>query len=351
MSEMKNKLTELKKSPAYVGMVLFLAALVVYFTIQAVQDPAGFFTIKTYKNFATLFKNYMPLILLTMGQALLMLMGIIDISIGVQMSFANVLAVMLPEWTGMPAPLAWLITILATVLLATLNGLIVSYLRIPPLLAGYAMIYIVKGINLMIRPAPGGKVPVEMNKFYDTYWLGFIPTSVILLVLCYLGWVYLRRTPLLHHVYAIGGNERNAFATGIDSSLTKVKVYAIVGFLTGLAGICYTAAYSTGNPITGEIYGLQSISACILGGIALSGGWGTMMCALYGVGFQLLVQTSVPKIFSLLPGQFNTYWHNLVSDTIILLGLLGTIFAVKAQRTTLLTGLKKQVTGGPKHEK
>lgn len=343
---MKERLQSLKRSVAFSGMVLFFSALVIYFLIQFIQDPAGFFTVKTYRNFTSIFKNFTPLILLTMGQALLMLLGIIDISIGVQMSFANVLCVMLPEWTGMPLPAAWVLTIVASILLATVNGMIVSYLRIPPLLAGYAMIFIVKGINLQIRPAPGGSVPTIVNRLYDSLVLGFIPTSAIILALCYLGWVYLRKTPLMRHIYAVGGNERNAFATGIDSPRTKVKVYMITGFLTGLAGLCYTAAYTTGNPITGEIYGLQSISACILGGIALAGGWGNMLCALYGIGFQLLVQTSVPRIFSMIPGNYNTYWHNLVTDSIILVGLIVTIFAVRAQRTMLLTGLKKQIKGG-----
>lgn len=345
---MKERLQGLKRSAAFSGMVLFFSALLIYFIIQFIQDPAGFFSAKTYRNFTSIFKNFTPLILLTMGQALLMFMGIIDISIGVQMSFANVLCVMLPEWTGMPLPAAWALTLVASVALATVNGVIVSYLRIPPLLAGYAMIFIVKGINLQIRPAPGGSVPVIVNQLYDAQIFGFLPTSVVILALCYMGWVYFRKTPLSRHAFAVGGNERNAYATGIDSPRTKVQVYMITGLLTGLAGLCYTAAYTTGNPITGEIYGLQSISACILGGIALAGGWGNMLCALYGVGFQLLVQTSVPRIFSMIPGNFNTYWHNLVTDSIILVGLVVTIFAVRAQRTTLLTGLKKQLKGGAK---
>ncbi len=347
---MKNQLTRLKKSPAFSGMILFFSFLIIYFVIQYIQEPHTFFTIKTYRNFTALFKSYSPLILVTMGQALLMLMGIIDISIGMQMSFANVLAVTLPTWLDIPVPLAWLLALLATVAVATLNGLIVSYLRIPPLLAGFAMIYVVKGVNLLISPKPGGKVPAVANQVYDSMVLGFIPFSLILLTLCYLLWKYMERTPLLRHVYAIGGNERNAYATGINSAATKVKMYAIAGAFTGLAGLCYTAAYTTGNPITGEIYGLQSISACILGGIALAGGWGTMSCALFGIGFQLLVQTSVPKVFAMISqitgSTYNTYWHNLFSDSIILVGLVVTIFAVRAQRTTLVQGLKKQVKGG-----
>lgn len=347
---MKAQLEKIKRSPAFSGIVLFVLALAVYFIVQFAQSPETFFTIKTYKNLVSLFKSYSPLILVTMGQALLMFMGIIDISIGMQMSFANVMAVMLPEILGIPVAVAWLLAFLATILLSTINGMIVSYLRIPPLLAGFAMIYVVKGINLLIAPKPGGKVPAITNKVFDSMILGIIPFSLVVLVLCYLVWMYISRTPLIKHVFAVGGNERNAYATGIDSTKTKVKMYALAGAFTGLAGLCYTAAYTTGNPITGEIYGLQSISACILGGIALAGGWGTMPCALFGIGFQLLVQTTVPKVFAMISKltgvTYNTYWHNLFSDSIILIGLVVTIFTIKVQRTTLVTGIKKQVKGG-----
>lgn len=75
-----------------------------------------------------------------------------------------------------------------------------------------------------------------------------------------------------------------------------------------------------------------------------------MTCALYGVGFQLLVQTTVPKVFAMISKitgvTYNTYWHNLFSDSIILIGLVVTIFTVKAQRATLTAGLKKQLKGG-----
>lgn len=339
----------LKKSPAFSGIILFLLALVIYFVVQFLQSPESFWSIKTYRNFMSLFKSFSPLILVTMAQAFLMLMGIIDISIGMQMSFANVIAVMLPQILGIPVIFAWIIALLATVLLATLNGVIVSYLRIPPLLAGFAMIYVIKGINLLIAPKPGGDVPVMANQIFDHMIFGVIPFSLMLLIGIYGIWMYLERTPLMKAVYAVGGNEKNAYATGIDTTFTKIKMYMLSGFFTGLAGLCYTAAYTTGNPITGEIYGLQSISACILGGISLAGGWGNMACAVYGVGFQILIQTTVPKIFAMISKvtgvNYNTYWHNLFSDSIILLGLIATIFTIKVQQKTLIEGLKKQVKG------
>ncbi len=336
----------LKDRPEYSGMILFSIFLVIYFIIQFLSDSKSFFTMKTYNNFALLFKSFTPLILITMAQALLMFMGIIDISIGILMSFANVLAVVLPSYLNIPITVAWLLVILVVMGLSCMNGLIVSYLRIPPLLESFAMIFVIKGINLLIMPKPGGDVASMVNKIYDNMIFGFIPFSLIIIVVCYMIWKYMSKTVLGRNIFAIGGNEKSAFATGINIEMTKIRVYAISGLFVALAGLSYTAAYTTGNPITGEIYGLQSISACIIGGIALSGGVGNMLCALYGVGFLLLVQTIVPKIFSMISKQsgmvFTTYWHNLLSDIIILIGLIVTLLFFNKTGTNLGTRLMMQ---------
>lgn len=347
---MKESMTKLKKSPVFTGLVLFFVVLLIN---NIIQTPAQFFTIK---NIALLFAKNTPLILVTMGQLLLMLLGIIDISIGVQMSMANVIAIMLPIYfKGMPLSVAWIIAFLCVVLVATINGVIVSYLRIPPLLAGFAMIYIVKGINVLIMPKPQGTVPPVIYKTYDKLLLGFIPFSAVIVLVCFGVWLYLKQTPLMKHVYAVGGNERNAYATGINSAATKVKMYAVAGAFTATAGLCLTAMSASGNPIMGESYGLRSISACILGGVSLAGGWGSMSCALFGSGFLILIQNTVFQLFNILPKIIpnftaTTYWQNLVSDGIILLGLIATIFTMKLQRDALKEGLLKQVKGGKAHE-
>ncbi len=343
---MRNALLRAKRSPAYTGFVLFIIVLIINLVIQT---PFKFFSMD---NISLLFAKNTPLVLVTMGQLLLMLLGIIDISIGVQMSLANVLSVMLPIlFPGMPLVVAWLLAFGAVVGIATLNGVIVSYLRIPPLLAGFAMIYIVKGLNLLIMPKPQGSVPEVIYKTYDSALLGVIPFSAVVIVIAVLIWMYLKKTPVMRHVIAVGGNERNAYATGINTQLTKVKMYAMAGVFTAAAGLCLTAMSGSGNPIMGEPYGLRSICACILGGVALAGGWGTMACALYGSGFLILIQNTVFQIFNLLPQIIpgftaTTYWQNLVSDGIILLGLVATVFTIKAQRDALKEGITKQIKRG-----
>lgn len=347
---MKTAFKKFKQSAVFTGFTLFI---IVFIINVLIQTPAAFFTTK---NMALLFAKNTPLILVTMAQALLMLMGIIDISIGIQMSLANVIAIMLPLKYGFPPTAAWLLAVAAVVAISILNGLIVAYLRIPPLLVGFAMIYIVRGLNLLTMPKPQGTVAPIVYQTYDKIFFGFIPFTALVIAVAFAGWLYLKRTSLMKSVYAVGGNERNAYASGIDTAKVKVSMYAIAGLLTGIAGLCLTAMSASGNPIMGEAYGLKSISACILGGIALSGGWGSMSCALFGSGFLILIQNSVFYLFNLLyriiPGfQITSYWHNLVSDGIILLGLIASIFTVKTQEAALKEGLLKQIKGGEVHGK
>jgi ribose/xylose/arabinose/galactoside ABC-type transport system permease subunit len=146
----------------------------------------------------------------------------------------------------------------------------------------------------------------------------------------------------------VGGNERNAYANGINIVATKLKMYLLEGIYVGIAGFCLTAMTGAGNPIMGESYGLRSISACILGGVSLAGGWGTMACALYGSGFLVLIQNTVFQIFNLLPRiipgfKATSYWQNFVSDSIILIGLAATVFTNKVQRNALKEGILRQL--------
>lgn len=337
-----------KQSPAFIGFILFSFVLILDILLQG---PSGFFT---GNNFGLLFEKNTPLILVTMAQALLMLLGIIDISIGVQLSLVNVVAIMLPQELGVPWPIAWCAGILAVMLIASINGFFVAYLRIPSLLTSFAMIYIVKGINVLIMSKPQGTVPEVIWRTYSAEIGGILPVSFAVVALLFGGWMYLKKTVFIKHVYAVGGNERNAFASGIDPVKVKMHAFLISGFLTGIAGLCLTAMSASGNPLMGEAYGLKSIAACILGGIALSGGWGTLSCALFGSGFLVLIQSSVYYLFKHLydwiPGfQVTTYWQNLVSDGIILLGLVATVFTAQAQKNSFRKSLSNSEKGGKDH--
>ena len=343
--KMIDRFESFRKAPAFTGFILFSLVLILNI---ALQGPGNFFTAS---NFGLLLEKNTPLILVTMAQAMLMFLGMIDISIGVQLSLVNVIAIMLPQELGVPWPIAWMIGILAVMAIAAINGFFVAYMRIPSLLSSFAMIYIVKGINVIIMSKPQGTVPEIIWRTYSSEIAGILPITFLIVAIIFLLWIYLKKTNYMKHVYAVGGNERNAYASGINPARVKMKAFLIAGFITGIAGLCLTAMSASGNPLMGEAYGLKSIAACILGGIAITGGWGTMSCALFGSGFLVLIQSSVYYLFKLLyvliPGfQVTTYWQNLVSDGIVLLGLVATIFTAQTQKAAFKDGLKKQLKRG-----
>ncbi len=347
---MKKALYKMKSAPSFTGLILFLVILCLNI---AIQTPVKFFMAS---NINSILAKNLPLILITLSQGLLMISGVIDFSVGVQISLSNVIAIMIPQTFGAPIWLGWLCAVGGCVAISLFNGVVTTYLRIPVLLSCYAMVYVVKGLNVLIMPKPQGTVPAVIYKTYDSLLLGFIPFSALILAALLLSWLYIKRTRLAKAIYATGGSLLHAYSSGINTSATRMKVYAMAGVLNGVAGLCMTAMTASGDPNAGEVYGLKTVAACILGGIAMSGGWGTLSCALYGALILILTQNGVSNLFNLMcrmiPGfSVTTYWQNFASDLIVLIGLVLTVFTNKA----MLGSIKKQVNylalGGKQNER
>lgn len=343
----KRKWAAFRRQPAFTGFCLLMAVLALNILIQT---PAKFFTIN---NFRILLTKNTPLILTCMGQAVLMMCGMLDLSTGIQLAFVNVIAIMMPQELGVPVALGWFAALLGGILVSAFCGFCIVKLRLPALLTTFSITYIIKGVNVLIMSEPQGKVEKIIWKTYDSVVLGFIPFAALVILLVLLIWNYIRKKPYGKHMYAVGNNPRNAYAVGINPERVQMKAFLIKGFIVGLAGLCLTASNASGNPLQAEEYGIRSLSACMLGGMNF-GGWGTMSCGLFGGCFLVIVQNTVYYLFNFLtktiPGLIiNSYWQNLVSDSIIFLGLLATIITAKAQRETLKQGFIKQLKRGEKY--
>lgn len=337
---MKNLFGRLRQSPAFSGLFLLIIALLINMLIQG----SSFFSADSSKTLLT--KN-LPLILAAIAQCIILLTGCIDLSLGFQMTLANVIAIMAPEALGISVAAAWVLAFAAVIAVSTINGIVVSYLRIPPLLATFSMGFILKGITVSIMSKPQGSIPKEIYKFYDGSFL-FLPNVLWILVIILLAWYGFTRFPLYRYFLATGGNERNSFLSGINPQSTKVKAYAIAGIFTALSGLALTAMAGSGNPLIGEVFSLKSVAACVIGGTSLSGGWGSAFGAVSGGLFLGIVQNIVFFLFGLLtkafPGfTFNSYYQSLTADIIVLSGLL---LSVVASRKS-----KKATSSLPRREK
>jgi len=344
MIDIKQTFQRFRRTPAFVGFTLFMAVLILNIIVQG---PGQFFSTRSIN---TLFSKNMPLLLTTMAMAPLLISGVLDISIGIQLALVNVVSIMSYQEWGVSLYVGFLLGILASLAVSALCWVLVSVLRLPGMLASFSLIYIVQGINVLIMDKPQGSIPREFYKTYDSLIGGIVPFSALFLIVVLGIWLYLMRTKFGRNIYAVGGNPRNAFAAGINPAWVQFQAFMIKGTITGLAGICLTLMTASGNPLQGEAYGLRALSACIIGGLGF-GGWGSMGCAIFGAGFLVMIQNTVYYFFNLLyrliPGfQVTSYWQNLVSDIIIFFGLLMTIVTAREQREALKQGFVEQFTGG-----
>lgn len=341
MKSMKESFGAFRRKPAFTGFMLFVIAVVLN---AAVQGPAKFFSPPIMK---TLFSSNMAFLLVVMAQSVLLISGTMDISVGVQVALVNVVTIMTMQELGLHFLLACGLGIAAAIVASLVCWLLVSVLRLPALLASFALTYAIQGVNVFIMNVPQGKVPKVFYTAYDSLLLGAIPASALTLVLALLIWLYMSRTRFGTNMYAVGANPRNAFAAGINPVKVQLQAFLLKGLFVGLAGICLTLLTASGNPNQAEAYGIRSLSACIIGGLSF-GGWGSMACGVFGGGFLILIQNSVYYFFNLLykliPGfSVTSYWHNFISDIIIFLGLLMTIVTAKGQREALRINLQNSV--------
>jgi ribose transport system permease protein len=344
MVALKQRFLRFRRTPVFVGFTLFLAVLVLN---VLVQGPGEFFSAK---NINTLFVKNMPLLLTAMALCPLLLSGKLDISIGVQLGLVNVVSIMTFQEWGVPLYVGFLMGILASLVASAVCWLLVSVLRLPPLLASFSLTYIIVGVNVLIMSMPQGNVPPEYYKTYDSLIGGVFPVSALFLVIIWGIWAFLMRTKFGRNVYAVGGDPHNAFAAGINPVWVQFQAFMIKGVIGGLGGVCLTLMTASGNPLQGQTYTLRALSACIIGGLGF-GGWGAMGCAVFGAGFQVMIQNTVYFFFSLLFKLFpdliiTSYWQNAVTDVIIFLGLLMTIVTAREQRESLKQGFVRQFKGG-----
>lgn len=311
---------DLRSKPEFMGVVLLIAIII----LNIIMQGSAFFRAST---FQTLFSTNTPLIILTMAQCIILLTGNIDLSTGMTMTMVNCFIVMVPMRNPeFPVWLAYVIGFLLAVIVGLINGVIVGYFRIPPMLATYGMNYIITGVSLLICDKPQGKVTKALWKLYKGNLFG-IPNSIFVIIVLILVWLYIKKTPGIKSIYALGGNERSTYITGISTFKTTVRAYFISGCFVGVAGIMWTFMLAAANPSSGDVKTLQSIAASLLGGTLIAGGWGSMVCGVLGATFLSFVTNAVSYMFtkfipSIVPGfSVNTYYQDLVSQLIILLGI------------------------------
>lgn len=312
------------------GYVLLAGALVINICLQG----TGFFTVD---SIGALFSSNLPLLMAALAQTIIMAAGGIDISIGNTIAMSNGIIIVCLNTYGMSFLGSSLAAIAAGTAIGLVNGIVIAYFRVPPLLVTFAMSTFIKGLSLMILPKPGGNVPAEVYRAYGGTVL-MIPTALFILIAVSAFLILLGKFRITNHMTAIGSNERNAYVSGVRVEVVKMTAYAAGGLIAALAGVCLTALTATGDVRNGESFALQSIAAVIIGGMLGSGKWKNyILGAVSGALFLAVINNIVFYAFSYIsinyPGiQISTYYQQLLSNFIIIFGLMSKVLVERKKR-------------------
>jgi ribose transport system permease protein len=261
--------------------LLALAVFVVMFAIYTGNHPAGFNAdvVTTAANKGVL------LALVAVAQTFVVLTAGIDLSVGMIFVLCNCVASHIVLGTAVETFFGVIGVLLTGLACGALNGLIVIYGRLQPIVTTIATGAAFFGLALLLREQPGGDVNEDLADFLTNQFPGGIPASAVaLLVVVLVIWIPFRRSMLGRVVYAVGSSEPAAYMSGLHIRRAKFAAYALAGLLASIGGLFITFVTYTGEAsiANANTYTLNSIAAVVLGGVSLFGGRGSAVGAIFG---------------------------------------------------------------------
>jgi fructose transport system permease protein len=267
------------RQAAALGPLIALLVACVFFSLQSPR-------FLTPENFSLIAQQVMVVGVLAIGQTLVILTAGIDLSCGMLMALGSVLMTLLGSRGGMSPMAAIALGIGATTLAGTINGLLVTRVKLPPFIVTLGTMNIAFALTQIVsRSQTVTDLPPVLTVLGNTMQVGSarIAYGTVLMLALYAGvWWFLRETAAGRHVYAVGNNREAARLSGINTERVLLAVYATAGLLYGLGSLLAVARTGVGDPQAGQTENLDTVTAVVLGGTSLFGGRGVVVGSLVG---------------------------------------------------------------------
>jgi ribose transport system ATP-binding protein len=299
---------------AHRGVLFAVTVFVFMFALYGSKHPAGF----SAKVINTAAIKGTLLALVAMAQTIPVLTAGLDLSVGMVMVLTNCIASNVVVGSPLQTTFGALTVLGAGSLCGAINGAIVVYGRLQPIIATLATGAIYYGFALWLRPAPGGNVNTDFADAMVALLAGNIPVTLILLLgIVFFIWVPYRRSVLGRAAYAIGSSEQAAFMSGMPIAQAKFLAYVLAGLFSSLAGLLLTCITYSGeaNSLLGSSYTLNSIASVVIGGTSLFGGSGGAIGSIFGA-FVLRTIGDLLLVFDLDP-----LWQPLFLGVVLLVSI------------------------------
>lgn len=257
----------------------------------------------TVDNLVNVARQSVYLMLVSMGQMVVLISGGFDLAVGASVAITSVvaalamtgLAAVFPDSVVLVIVLGALAGFAAALLIGTLNGVGVAYFGVSPFIMTLGVSSVAAGISLFLT----GGVPVSglPYEFSDTFGFGRllgVPVPVLVAAVAATAmWLVMGRSRLGAHIYAVGGNIKAAHLSAIPTRRTLVSAYVLCALVASLTGLLLTARVESGEANLGGTIAMESIAACVIGGVSLRGGIGRVENVILGAFFIVLVQNGM----------------------------------------------------------
>ncbi|KGQ37511.1 autoinducer 2 ABC transporter permease LsrC [Avibacterium volantium] len=263
-----------------------------------------------------IFNSSLIVILLALGTTFVILTRNIDVSIG---SIMGLCAVIMGSLLNAEFNLvtAFFMTLLCGIAAGIFNGILVTLLKIPAIVATLGTLGLYKGIMLLIT---GGKwiegLPQDLKLLASPNLLSISPIGWMTLILILISYFILTRTQNGRNFYAVGDNLQGALQLGVKTNQIRILAFTINGLMAAIAGIVFTSQIGFVPNSTGSGLEMKAIAACVLGGISLLGGTGNILGAVLGAYFLIQIDTILVLL------KVPAYWNNFIAGLVLLCVLI-----------------------------
>jgi len=262
--------------------------------------------------------------LVGLGQTFVVLSRGFDLSVGVVASLATAIASVTMHW-GIGPSIVFILVVSCAI--GMINGLGVSKLGIDSFIMTLGMMFLLTGVTLLIRPSPGGFIPVNFKRFllYQVGEFPLVPVLILFLTGC-VGVLVLQKRRFGREIYAVGGDPESAKMSGVNVDRTRIKVFMVSALSAACAGLFVSARIGSGNAEAGAPYLFDSFTAVFMGGTLVTGGIGGYR----GTIASALIIASIGHILQFLG---ITIWYHFIVKGLLLAGVAGLqLFVVSRER-------------------
>jgi ribose/xylose/arabinose/galactoside ABC-type transport system permease subunit len=288
-------------------------ALILLIIIMAFSQPAFL----TKPNLINILKQASITGILAVGMTLVLLTGGIDLGVGSVLAVACMAAAYATtETQGWPIIAGFVLGIGVGAIFGLINGFGIAYINFAPFIMTMATLSAARGLALVsTNNRPIFNLSRQFINVSNSIYFGLPSLIFYFLGVAILAYILTKNTVFGKWIYAIGGNENAARYSGINVKKVKLIIYTIMGALSGLTGVLMASRITSGNPTVGEGYELDAIAACVIGGVSLAGGVGSVIGTVIGV----LILGVISNGFDILG--ISTNYQRIMKGLVILLAV------------------------------